>query len=113
MVSGEGKSVDSETVDFWLNTTLPRHIDGYRPQDIYSFDESGLFYNALPNKTLAVKGDSCNDGKRSKERLTVLFGTNADGSDEVRLLVIGKSKSPRCFWNVRTFPADYANYSKA
>ncbi|XP_064461915.1 tigger transposable element-derived protein 4-like [Ornithodoros turicata] len=35
------------------------------------------------------------------------------GTDKLKLLVIGKSKSPRCFKNVRTLPATYAANSKA
>jgi len=96
-----------------MSTKLPAITEGYSPCDIYNSDESGLFYNALPKQTLAVKGDTCTDGKRSKERLTVLFGVNADGSDKLRPLVIAKAARPRCFKNVRSFPTDYANNSKA
>jgi len=75
---------------------LPRLID-YSAKVIYNFDETGLFYNALSCKTLAVKSDPCTDGQRSKQRFIVLGGANSDGSDKVRLLIIGKSKTPRCF----------------
>jgi hypothetical protein len=34
--------------------------------DIYSAMKLGLYYNLLPNRTLAVKDDSCKDRQRSK-----------------------------------------------
>ncbi|KAJ8891605.1 hypothetical protein PR048_004133 [Dryococelus australis] len=39
---------------------------------IHKEDELGMFYNHMPDRTLAVKGDKCKGTKRSKERLTVL-----------------------------------------
>ena len=33
--------------------------DGYAQGDIYNMDETGVFFRALPNKTLAVKGTNC------------------------------------------------------
>ena len=67
---------------------------GYRPEDVYNADESGLFYKALPDKTLALRKEKCVGGKMAKERLTILFCANMAGEKEP-LLVIGKSKKPR------------------
>ena len=69
-------------------------------KDIYNVDESGLFYHLMPARTLAFKGDNCNGGKNSKDRLTVLLCANANGSDKMTPLIIGKSQKPRCFKNI-------------
>lgn len=79
--------------------------------DIYNAD--GAFFKCLPDKTLTLKGDPCNGGKNSKERLTVLLCTNSSGKDKLKPLVIGKSKKPRCFKNVSTLPTDYTANKKA
>jgi hypothetical protein len=44
---------------------------GYEPRDVYSADETGLFFNLLPDRTFAYKGETCHGGKHSKDRLTV------------------------------------------
>ena len=65
------------------------------PRNILNFDETGLFWKQQPNRTLATYRQS--GGKKSKNRYTVGCTTNADGSDEYDLWVIGQSKRPRSF----------------
>jgi hypothetical protein len=72
-------------------------LEGYEPRDVYNADETGLFFNALPDRTLAYKGETCHGGKHSKDRLTVLICVNSYGSDKQVLIVIGKSSKARCF----------------
>ena len=47
--------------------------------------------------------------KKAMDRITVLCCTNMTGKDKVKLLVIGKSKKPRCFKGVcmDTLPVTY------
>ena len=71
VISGEAADVSSETIDDWKQR-IPSIIDGYALEDIYNCDETGLFYRALPDKTLSIKGQQCQGGKRSKERVTAL-----------------------------------------
>lgn len=106
-ICGEENSVNSETVDTFLKNTLPLLLKKYKPCDIYNADETGLFWKALPDRTLHIRGQKCSGGKCSKERLTVLVACNMDGSDKLPLFVIGKSKKPRCFKNVKTLPLQY------
>jgi len=35
--------------------------------------KTALFYNAQPNRTLALKGETCHGGKKYKDRLNVLL----------------------------------------
>jgi hypothetical protein len=55
-------------------------LRGYKPKNIYKVDESGLFFRLLPNKIMSFKRDPLNDGKNSKERIMVLLGCNAKGT---------------------------------
>ena len=64
-------------------------------------DETGLFFRALPDKTLAVKGSDCAGSKKSKDRLTVAVCVNAVGEFETPL-VIGHALKPGCFKNLDT-----------
>jgi hypothetical protein len=48
-------------------------LPDYKPQDIFNCDETGLFFRALPDKTLAQKKSACKGGKIAKERLIVLL----------------------------------------
>ena len=87
---GESSIVNPETVMDWTSEELPKIINGYRSKDIFNNDETGLFYNLLSSKTLTYKGDSCHDGTKSKQRVTVLLGCNADGIEKLHPLEIGK-----------------------
>ncbi|XP_045215110.1 tigger transposable element-derived protein 4-like [Mercenaria mercenaria] len=111
-VSGESKSVDQNEVDKW-SVTLKSVLSQYEPRDIYNADERGLFLKLTPDKTLEFKNVKCVGGKRSKERITVLVCANMTGEDKVALFVIGKSKNPRCFKNVKTLPCKYDFNTKA
>ena len=98
VLCGEASSVSDSVVRDW-NSVLISHIDGYEPCDIYNMDETGLFYRALPDRSLTVKGQDCKGGKRSKERITVALCANMAG-EMCKPLVIGKSAKPRCFRNL-------------
>ena len=50
------------------------------------------------------KGNSWHGGTKSKQRVTVLLGCNADGTEKLPPLVIGKYNKPHCIGNVRKLP---------
>jgi hypothetical protein len=54
-----------------------------------------------------VKGEKCAGGKISKDRITVFMCFNSNGTEKLKLFVIGKSKSPQCFKNVKWLPIWY------
>ena len=95
-MSGESAKVSNESIVEW-NKKLEVYVVGYKPEDIYNVDETGLFYKIKPNKTMQIKRDKCFNGEKSKDGLTLMFCCNMVGDN----LVIGKSKNPRCFKNVR------------
>lgn len=97
-LSGERASVDQDDVTSWRQR-LPEITKDFAPEDVYNMDETGLFFRALPDKTLAVRGSDCAGGKKAKERLTVVLCVNAVGDFE-KPLVIGHAKKPRCFKNL-------------
>jgi hypothetical protein len=65
-VCGESVDVCEETIAEW-SEKLCALMDGYEPKDIGNCDETGLFFQALPNKTLCLKGEKCSGRKLSKQ----------------------------------------------
>ncbi len=114
VLSGESADVPEEQVHDWC-LRLSTICDGYEPKDIFNADETGLFYRALPERSLVAKGDSCKGGKKSKDRVTVLLACSAAG-EKLKPLVIGrKAANPRCFrgYNLATLPVTYYANRKA
>ncbi|XP_054707787.1 jerky protein homolog-like [Uloborus diversus] len=62
------------------------------PDQIYNCDETGLYWKALPEKTLAAANETSAPGrKRMKDWVTVLACSNASGSHKLELAVVGKN----------------------
>jgi hypothetical protein len=109
----ESADVSEEDCTNWKRNVLPNLLKNYRECDVFNADETGLFFRCLPDKTLTFKHEKCHGGKHSKERVTLLLATNMDGSEKIKLLLIGKSKNPRCFRGTKWLPVDYESNSKA
>lgn len=111
LLHGEAASVDTCVVSA-ARVQLKEVVSAYAPCDVYNIDETGLFYRMPPSKSLS-QGPR-HGTKQFKDRITVALCTNADGSDHVKPLVIGKSMQPRCFkdFNVSTY-VTYQHNKKA
>ena len=112
-ICGEAAGVPDGVIEEWLSKKWPVLCEGYKPDDIFNADETGLFYNMTPDKTLKFKGEQCSGGKMSKTRITVMVAANMTGSCKEKLLVIGKSRKPRCFKNLHSLPVVYENNAKS
>lgn len=112
-ICGESGGADSVTGDHYRKNVLPGLIAQFDKNDIFNADETGLFFKCLPNKTLAFKSEKCFGGKCSKERITVMIGSNMTGSEKLKLLVIGKAKNPRCFKGIKSLDVDYESNKRA
>ncbi|XP_003740155.2 tigger transposable element-derived protein 2-like [Galendromus occidentalis] len=65
---------------------------------IYNGDETGLYYRALPSRSLAARNERSAPGRKaSKDRVTVMTCANATGNHRIPILLIGRSQNPRCF----------------
>lgn len=92
---GEAESANMPVIEADLSRIKER-IDLYDPKDIYTFDETAVFYAAPPRTTIASHGFS--GWKEIKKRLTVGLLCNADGTDRwADTLIIGHAKRPNCF----------------
>ena len=114
VIIAEAGSVSEETLASWKER-LPSILSGYTPANVLNMDETGQFYRALPNRSLAEMSKQCTGGQKSKERMTCTFFVNAAGGRE-EPIVIGKSKSPRCFKAIKDrsqLPCSYFSQAKA
>ncbi|XP_043838999.1 tigger transposable element-derived protein 6 [Dromiciops gliroides] len=102
-----------DKVNEWHAGEIIKLIADYSPDDIFNADETGMFFQLLPQHTLAAKGDHCRGGKKARQRLTALFCCNASGTEKMRPLIVGKSATPRCFKNVHSLPCDYRANQRA
>ncbi|CAB5391345.1 unnamed protein product [Rhizophagus irregularis] len=111
-VSGEAASAD-QTAILEALPILREKCANYSPKRIYNMDETGLFYQLEPDRTLATRRISRR--KKNKERLSIALCANTDGSHKLPLLIIGKYANPRCFKNIniRNLSMTYRNNNKA
>lgn len=102
-VSGESLSTDAHSIDPFLHRFRAKINElGLSESQIYNVDETGLFFRMLPNKIYVAANEKSAPGRKTrKERITILYCANADGSHKIKPLVFSKSKNLRCFKNFR------------
>ncbi|RLN93310.1 hypothetical protein BBJ28_00002118 [Nothophytophthora sp. Chile5] len=98
MVLPNGLSVDPNYMlpPVSMDLTLEQIQDmlrDYVPSDVYTVDETGLFFRASPNKL--VQGDEAQTLLADEARLTVLLATNADATDLMEPYIIGSVLPPK------------------
>ena len=113
---GEGDEVSTTTRQSWIER-LPELCQDYEPRNILNLDELGQFFKALPEKGLARKTKKSKGGKKSKQRMTVVFIVASDGSFVFEPTFIWRSKLSRCFMSLkdasRPMSVHYFSYKKA
>ena len=53
---GEAADINLDTLRKWQEEVLFEAISKYSPDDVFNADETGLFWQLLPDKTLTFKG---------------------------------------------------------
>ncbi|TDH71119.1 hypothetical protein CCR75_002697 [Bremia lactucae] len=66
---------------------LHHRVQKYEPRNVFSMDETGLFYTFVPDSTL----------KRCTQRFSLVLSCNADGSEKVPLFITGQTEKPHDF----------------
>ena len=89
-------------MDEWKSKEFHPLIEKFnvRPECIWNADQTGLFYQKLPNRIYVDKAQKKNykgtKQMKDKSRITVMVCTAADGSKSP-LSIVGKAKKPTCF----------------
>ncbi|GBM78310.1 Tigger transposable element-derived protein 4 [Araneus ventricosus] len=97
VISDESKDVDDNDSENLIMETLSKILKDYKSENIFNVDETAIYFQCLSQKTLTFKNEKYFGGKQSKPRKTVMLGANMTGHQKLKLLVIGRSKNPRCF----------------
>lgn len=70
----------------------------YTRDQIFNADETGLYWKKMPDRTFVAKSIKSASGyKTAKDRITILFCSNASGDYIMKPLVINKAQTPRAF----------------
>lgn len=63
---------------------------------IFNWDETGLFWKRIPNRTWIAKGEKRAPGfKVAKDRFTLLFCANASENFKCKPMLVYRSENPR------------------
>ena len=81
-------NVSGSTVISWKER-LPEIVKGWKVDGVWNLDETGVFWQALPDKGFGQQGRQCKGGKNRKQRITVVFIENTAGRSEGKLVIIG------------------------
>ena len=86
----------------------------YEEKNVYNLDETGCFWNVLPDHGFIQKARQCKGGKRSKQRFTIAFLVNAAGDKETPI-VVWNSENHRCFrgFDKNSLPVKFYHQRKA
>uniref|UniRef100_H3H6R8 DDE-1 domain-containing protein n=1 Tax=Phytophthora ramorum TaxID=164328 RepID=H3H6R8_PHYRM len=74
---------------------LQELTDLYEPKDTYNMDETGLNYNATASRSISLA--RTRGVKEDTTRIMLVLTTNADGTDTLPALFIGRAVKPRYF----------------
>lgn len=96
-VCGESGAV-VPTVPDYHTSKLKAMIQECAPADTFNYDKTGLFFKMLPDRSLSFSNKACTGGKHCKQKVTVMVGTNAVGTEKLPLLCCFKGKKNVTVW---------------
>ncbi|GBL92142.1 Tigger transposable element-derived protein 4 [Araneus ventricosus] len=104
-LNGEIKDTteDSQTVQ---EETLIHILKNYDADNIFSIDESVLFYKYFQSKMVS-EDISASEDTQNKDKLTIVVGANASGTEKLPLVVIGKAEIQLSSEDNKSLPVDY------
>ncbi|GFX17705.1 tigger transposable element-derived protein 1 [Trichonephila clavipes] len=80
----------------YFQRSYSREDGDYSSDQVFNADETGLYWKKLLNHTYIAKDEKTASGhKASKDRVTLLFCSNASGDRMLKPLLINKSLRPR------------------
>ena len=113
VVDNSAAAVQDEAAEEWRRN-LPFICEGYEARNIFNMEEIGIFFRALPDKTLATEEANSKNAVKYKDKLAVVVTCNISG-EFLKPVVIGKALKPECFRNFdhSCLPVSYKANQKA
>ena len=114
--AGEAKSADEvAAASYPVRLKEIMEEGGYRPEQVFNMDETGLQWKKMPERTYIAKEDKVSPGfKAFKDRFTLLLGANLTGDCKLKPVMVYHSENPRALkgYNKKTLPVHwYSNKS--
>ncbi|CAL1266472.1 unnamed protein product [Larinioides sclopetarius] len=104
-LNGEIKDI-TEDYQTGEEETSSEILKNYNADNIFSIDESILFYKCLQNET-ELEAESPSEDKHDKDKLTIVVGANVSGTEKLPLVVIGKTKIQLSSEDKKSLPVEY------
>lgn len=97
ILHGEAASVNTTGAEAYVNNKFKAIIEegGYKPEQVFSMDETGLFWKQTPSRTFIMQEEAKALGfQAQKDRLTLVMCGNAAGF-MIKPGLIYRSKNPK------------------
>ncbi|XP_069961423.1 uncharacterized protein [Cherax quadricarinatus] len=96
---GEAASSDKPATEEFVDEFKEYiEVEGFLPKQVFSCDETGLFWKKMPKRTYITQEEKALPGhKPMKDRLTLLFCGNASGDFKVKPLLVYHTENPQVF----------------
>ena len=98
-ISGKSGDVSGDTFTSWKECSS-EILSGCSKINTWNLNETGCFWKVLPTKGFKQKAQQCKCGKKSKQRVTVVYNVNAAGEKE-KPVFIWKSENHPCFKHLK------------
>lgn len=85
---GQSRSADHAAAEAFIEV-INEKMKVYEIENIYNYDETGIFFKAGSNKSYVEHNDDNKGIKERKDRITVLLTANMSG-ELLESLIIGK-----------------------
>lgn len=95
---------------------LTEIVAEYDPNNVYTVDETGLFYRLLPRSRVLMLSEDTTTPKgkqRAMERVSLVLCCNATGTERLPVSMISKQDAPRCMTPGTEWPLPFFHQSKA
>ncbi|GBL86060.1 Tigger transposable element-derived protein 6 [Araneus ventricosus] len=67
VMSGESKDIDDNDSENWITEILSKILKDYKPENIFNADETALFFQCLPQKTLTFKKENALEENKANQ----------------------------------------------
>lgn len=96
-LDGGAAAADQEAAkEFLTEFEKVIEVKGYKPEQVFNADETGLFWKKMPNRTYISREECTAPGfKAAKDRVTLLLCGNAAGDFKCKPMLVYRAENPR------------------
>ncbi|GBN23535.1 Tigger transposable element-derived protein 6 [Araneus ventricosus] len=103
VISGESKDVDDNDSENWITETLSKILRDYKPENIFNADETALFFQCLPQKTLTFKKEKMLWRKTKQSYINCHVRCKYDWTSEIETISYRQNQKSKMFQRRKIF----------